>query len=224
MVLFLSLTSFAPRHLKTLWTLCGMRLWSTTASLMRKCHAKLFGKNNLNLPPLTVYCTSFIKVQGWKHTVVCLQTFSERWGQVWTQWIHWRDTSCPEETEVWPEEELQCLFRTSDPSKPENRSDCTVKHSIFNLRVNQNVGNYFKLIHIWYNWKGQNSYEMDHEIRQMYLNDFIIPIGIIEKLYPFGIWWTDPWYKFLWGNSLTFLRNAIIQFDEKIDPTLMSGC
>lgn len=47
----------------------------------------------------------------------CLQAFSERRGQVWTQRIHRRDASCSEETDVQPEEELQSLFRESDPGK-----------------------------------------------------------------------------------------------------------
>lgn len=42
----ISPTSSAPRHSKPLWTPCGTRPWSTTASATRRCRAKLSGENS----------------------------------------------------------------------------------------------------------------------------------------------------------------------------------
>lgn len=53
--LLLSPTSFAPRHWKTLWTPCGTRRWSTTASPTTKCREKLSGKEQTSPPSVKFF-------------------------------------------------------------------------------------------------------------------------------------------------------------------------
>lgn len=112
--LLLSPTSFAPRHWKTLWTPCGTRRWSTTASPTTKCREKLSGKEQTSPPSVKFF---WLYKSLTRRAVFCLQTLSERRGQVRTQRVHRGDASRSEETEVWPEEELQCLFGASDPGQ-----------------------------------------------------------------------------------------------------------
>lgn len=84
---------------------------------MRRCLAKLFGRNtSAGLGPGSG-SVGATDQRGDDEGRSCLQVVGQRRGQVWTQRIHRGDAGCPEEAEVRRKEELQRLFGESYSGK-----------------------------------------------------------------------------------------------------------